>query len=66
MNIEISDYNDGNVYIRIADASSAQVAAYVGCEIINIDNMELFKNTTVMDTADNTLHILVSEGKDES
>jgi len=66
MNIEISDYYNGSVYIRIADASSAQVSAYVGCEIINIDNMELFRNTTVMDTEENTLHILVSEGRDES
>ena len=42
-------YNNDNVYVELEDASSAQVSAYIGAEVINFNGLELFKNTVVMD-----------------
>ena len=65
MKISICNYDDNDkVYSEFEDASSAQVSAYIGAEVIKFNVLELFKKAVVMNIISNTLYILVSEVQD--
>ena len=67
MKVSICNYdNNDKVYTEFDDASSAQVTAYIGAEVISFNGLELFKETVVMDVLSNTLYVLVSETPDEA
>ena len=67
MKISICNYdNNDEVYTEFEDASSAQVSAYIGAEVISFNGLELFKETVVMDVLSNTLYVLVSEAQVET
>ena len=61
MNIEIINYDSGETYTEIGDATSSQVSAYSNSNIIRFNGEELNVVAVVTDVVNNCLEVHVSE-----
>jgi hypothetical protein len=65
MKIVILNYENGDIYEKIEDATDVQVAAYSNCDIIIIEENEFMVNTIAVNHADQALMIFVDEEEAE-
>lgn len=66
MKLVISNHDTGEIYETLEDATSAQLVAYLGSHLIEIDGKNYFPESVVMDHNKQTVNVLVTlEDEDE-
>ena len=61
MNIELVNYDSGETYTEIDDATSSQISAYANSNVIRFNGEELNVVAVVTDVVNNCLEVHVSE-----
>ncbi len=65
MKVIIANADTEKIYLQIADATAAQVAAYTGSNLIELNDQEVSVNTIVMNSQNDTLMVLVDADDEE-
>ena len=63
MKIVVSDYDTGEVYAEINEATASQIAAYSSSEIISIQEEECIVNSVFLEHENQIINILVEKEK---
>ena len=63
MNIELINYDNGESYTEINDATSSQISAYSNSTVIRFNGEEFHVMAVVMDVINNCVEIHISENE---